>query len=71
MWRNEINTNQLSAPLVIPIAIYASSASSAPILEEMNLFTMLEPTISVFTTLGDYSSLNPDGITNGATSGLV
>ena len=51
--------------LMLPFAIYTGTANSAAILEEMTLHTMLESTASVFTTLGDYSVLNPDGITDG------
>lgn len=61
-----MNTKKLSAFfLMLPFTIYASTADSAAILEEMTLHTMLESTTSVFTTLGDYSVLNPDGITDG------
>lgn len=61
-----MNTGKISVlSLMLQITVYASTANSAPILEEMNLHTMLESTSSVLTTLGDYSVLNPDGITNG------
>lgn len=63
-----MNTKQLSVFLTLPFTIYASTADSALILEEMTRHTMLESTASVLTTLGDYSVLNPDGITDGTTN---
>lgn len=60
-----MKTKKFSVFLILPFTIYASTANSATILEEMTLHTMLESTASVLTTLGDYSVLNPDGITDG------
>jgi len=47
------------------ILVGVASAYAIPYQEEMTLHTMLESTASVLTTLGDYSVLNPDGITDG------
>lgn len=51
--------------LMLTPMVMVNTAHSASIAEEMILHTMLEATTSVFTTLGDYSLLNPDGVTDG------
>ena len=60
-----MNFNRMGTLMVLPIAIFADNAKSALLLQEITLHTMLESTVSVLTTLGDYAVLNPDGITNG------
>lgn len=57
--------NKKLGVLVLAPMMMVSTAHSATIYEEMILHTMLEATTSVFTTLGDYSLLNPDGVTDG------
>lgn len=52
---------------VLLLTLQAGAARSTPLVEAINLLTMLESTSSVLTTLGDYSKLNPDGITDGST----
>ncbi len=60
-----MNPGKLGALLVLPLLVYAGKAESALALQEFTLHTMLEATAAVFTTLGDYTLSNPDGISNG------
>lgn len=60
----------MAYPKLILLAVLAllwqPRVQASPLTQEMALHAMLESVSSALTTMGDYSSLNPDGISNGS-----
>ncbi len=54
------------ALIALPALLWQPAAQASALIQEMALHAMLESASSALTTMGDYSTLNPDAIANGS-----
>lgn len=62
LWLTAVLPLSLSFPLSL---LTPQAQASVALLQEMSLHSMLESTVTVLTTLGDYTTLNPDQLSDG------